>query len=161
MSVNLPTWLSELVASDYFIGAASLLFLLILAKIFFKKRWIAVSRSKFGKIRMSRRALYAIVYGVTGNVEGIANRRVKLEIKRGKIYINIHIKLDICRNISSLSEDVQMRLNEILAKSLGLDNVGKINVVIAGFSRESCYSNEFLAENCCEPKTEQSADEAG
>jgi hypothetical protein len=142
MRGNLPTWLSELVASDDFIRAASLLFLLILAN-FFKKRWIAVSRSKFGKIRMSRWALYAIVYGVTGNVEGMGNRHVKLEIKRGKIYITIHSKRDICRNMSSLSEGVQMRLNEILAKSLGLDKVGKINVAIAGFSREAVTVTSF------------------
>ena len=48
-----------------------------------------------------------------------------------------------------ISEDVQVRLNNILVNDFGLNNIGKINVVIAGFSRKSYRNDGFLAENCC------------
>ncbi|MDR0715588.1 MAG: hypothetical protein LBF25_02335 [Puniceicoccales bacterium] len=150
MGTNLSEWLSKLAASDYFIGAAALLFLLFLCKIFFRKNWISISGSKFGKVRMSRRALYSVIYGVTSDIEGIIGRHAKVVIKCGKVYIDIYIKLGVCRNISAISEDVQVRLNNILANDFGLNNISKINVVIAGFSRKSYRNAEFLAENCCE-----------
>jgi hypothetical protein len=63
-----------------------------------------------------------------------------------------------------VSEDVQGRLSDALISDLGLDNVGRINVVIAGFSRKSYRSGEFSAANCrehCNTKTGDAADEIG
>ncbi|MDR0679829.1 MAG: hypothetical protein LBF42_02225 [Puniceicoccales bacterium] len=163
MRTNLSEWLSKLAASDYFIGAAALLLFLFLCKIFFRKNWISISGSKFGKVRMSRRALYSVICGITSDVEGIVGRHVKVVIKRRKVYIDVYIKLGVCRNISAISEDVQMRLNNILVNDFGLNNIGKIDVIIAGFSRKSYQNDGFLAENCCEHREtkgdEHAADE--
>jgi uncharacterized alkaline shock family protein YloU len=157
MNSGLSKYAAQFVTSDYFIGAVSLLALLFFAKIFLKKHWILVSTSRFGKVRMSRRALYAILYGLINNIQGICGRRVRLTIRHGKIYINIHIKLDICCNIPALSEDVQVRVSNVLSNDLGLDNIGKINVEISGFSPKSY--RDHRPKEACETKVEHTLDE--
>lgn len=164
MDVNLSKELVKFVTSDYFIGAASLLLLMLLAKVFFRRRWISVSGSKFGKIRISRHALYAAIREAASDVDGVSIRRVEAAIKHGKIYIDIFVRLGVCRSVSTVSEDVQVHLSNVLVNDLGLDNIGRINVVVAGFSRKSCRNSGFFAENCCkscDSKPDNGADETG
>jgi MoaA/NifB/PqqE/SkfB family radical SAM enzyme len=164
MDANVSKELAKFVTSDYFIGAASLLLLMLLAKVFFRRCWISVSGSKFGKIRISRDALYAAIHEAASGVEGVSIRRVKAAIKRGKIYIDIFVRLGVGRSLSTVSEDGQVHLSNALVNDLGLGNIGKINVVVAGFSRKSCCSGEFFTENCCkscDSKPGNGADEAG
>ncbi|MDR2436112.1 MAG: hypothetical protein LBD33_02260 [Puniceicoccales bacterium] len=164
MDASVSKELMKFVASDYFIGAASLLLLMLLAKFFFRRRWISVSGSKFGKIRISRRALYAAIHEAASGVDGVSICRVGTAIRHGKIYVDISVRLGVCRSVSTVSEDVQVHLSNVLANDLGLGNIGKINVVIAGFSRKNYRSGEFFAKNCCkfhDSKPDNGADEAG
>lgn len=149
-------FLLNVVTSDYFIGAVSLLFILIFLKIWFKKHWLSITSSKLGKVRMSKHALYEVVYGICKDIDGIIHPHIKLTIKRKKINIDINIKLGICKNLSSITVEIQNKLNEVLVNDLGLSNVGKINVIVSGFSRRSCRANDkFISECSCSNKNEE------
>ncbi|MDR2720956.1 MAG: hypothetical protein LBB15_01550 [Puniceicoccales bacterium] len=162
MDVDLPKKLMKFIANDYFIGAASLLLLLLFAKAFFRRHWISISSSKFGKIKVSCRALYAAICEVANGVGGVSVHRVKIATKHGKIYINVYVKLNVCCNVSVVSEDIQVCLSNSLVNDLGLNNVGKINVIIASFLRKGHGNGEIFAENYCKyrgSKTDSGADE--
>jgi hypothetical protein len=154
------TWLSKFAANDYLVGAASLLILLFVLRGFFKRHLVLVSSSGFGRVRMSRRALYSVIYVVINNIEGVSAQHVKLDIRGGKIHINADIKLNICRNIAEITGDVQSRLSDVFVHDLGLDNIGLINIVVGGFSRKSRKNIKFLSENCCEHRAEDGSGEA-
>ncbi len=148
-------YLLNFVTSDYFIGAAALLGLLIFCKFCFRKHLLYISCSKLGRTRVSEHALKTVISAVCKERDEIIRSRIKLRIKHGKINIFLKLKLGTYINLSTLALELQNQLNSIFIDDLGLNNLGKINIIISGFSDYECStSKKFVAEYSCNKSSE-------
>ena len=148
--------LLEIMTSDYFIGIASLLILLMLIKLRSRERVLIITSSKLGCTRTSEHALKTVIYGLCNEIDVIMRSRVTLSIKRGKLNVRLKLKLGQYSNLFDLSTELQNRLRDIFVNDLGLNNIGKIDIFISDFSAEKNAScDRFLSEYSCEKKCEQ------
>ena len=143
-----PDWLMEAATSDYCIGIVFFLLLIVIFRIIFRKCRIIISDSKLGKIRMSNHALRTVVYGVCKESEWILDPKIKLRVKRGKVVVDVSVKLGVYKNISTVTSDLQVKLGEVLISSFGL-NVDRINVIVSGFSC-CAQDSKFVPEESVE-----------
>lgn len=115
----------------------SLLALLVLVGL-----WIVLSRRQPSRVRafannngyveISRAALVDIIRSKSEQVDIEHKPGVSIHNRRGKLQVNVKIRLLPSRRLAEVSEILQQHLREALQEGLGIRKLGNINVTVVG-----------------------------
>ncbi len=132
------SFLGELGRYPYFKEVALTIFVLALILWVWgrlRRRYGAISlfNNEAGRVRVTRRALTDLVHSACFQVGAVERPKLKFKIKRRKLYIQLCMKLQSNQRLADLSTSLQDRLSESLRDNLGVDRLGRIDILITGF----------------------------
>lgn len=118
-------------------GLAAVLLVLLLLFILQRKHQpstFAAFNATSGKVLVSRTAIVDIVKRTCDYTDYIDSSKVKVNTRKKKLDIRLFIKLKPGARLSSVTTSVQKNLEVNLRKNIGIENLGKIDVIVTGIS---------------------------
>ncbi len=85
-----------------------------------------------GYVEISRPALVDIIRSTSEQVDIEKKPGVQIQTKRGKLHVDVKIRLLPSRRLTEVSEILQKHLIETLEGGMGIRKLGNINVVVVG-----------------------------
>lgn len=116
---------------------AIIILLLIRSAIHRRHRIIKLSSNEEGKVSVMRTALIDLIENACNDVSPNSKPRVCLCEKSGKLNVRIKIRVFSDQHIEKTTSIIQKQVNHVLQDTLGLENIGTINILIAGFRKSS------------------------
>lgn len=129
---------------------ALLIILLIWRKINKRNKIISLSTHQEGKVCVVRTALIDLIENTCNDIIPNSKPRVCLCEKGGKLNLKIKIRVFSNQNIEQTTSIIQKQISHILQSTLGLENIGTINILIAGFRKTPIQ--QALDDNSDYPK---------
>lgn len=144
-----------------YIGAATLAlaFVLILLVRRQPKNVVAYSTSN-GQVMVSRSAIVELVQTSCVQIGEVSKPQVRMQVKGSKTNFEVRLKLASGARLRAIEEILQSHLRKALTENLGIDNLGRIDIVATGFksgkldSSSSISKKEFEAAPEVEPAEE-------
>ncbi len=122
--------------SDPWIASGIALVLLVLVFVFF---WSKKQPSRIraftngnGYVEISRAALVDIIRSKSEQVDIEKKPGVSIRTRRGKLHVDVRIRLLPSRRLAEVSDILQQHLKEALEEGLGIRKLGSINVLVIG-----------------------------
>jgi hypothetical protein len=147
----------------YIAGAVlALLFVLILI-VRRQPRNVTAYATENGRVMVSRSAIVELVQTSCEQIKEVAKPQVRIQVKSKKTHFEVRLKLQSGANLRKIEEVLQAHLRKALTENLGIENLGRINVVATGFKsgrveqKGSLPKREKPAEPEPEPETELEA----
>jgi len=146
-----------------YIGAAvvALLFILILLIRRQPKNVVAYVTDN-GRVMVSRSAIVELVQTSCEQLQDVFKPQVRIYSKGSTTHFEVRIKLQSGGRLRIIEETLQGHLRKALTENLGIENLGRINIVATGFKSGRIDSNikkkSESAEQASIPETEK-ADE--
>jgi uncharacterized alkaline shock family protein YloU len=123
-------------ASDgWVLGFIALFILLLIVLFYFSNRQpprIRAFNNEKGYVEISRGALTDIIRSTSEQVDIEKKPGVTIRNKRGKLHIDVKIRLLPTRRLSEVSDILQRHLTETLEQGLGIRRLGNINIIVVG-----------------------------
>lgn len=132
--------------------AAGLMILYLYIVIRHAYKPISLAKSDVGRIRVTRMALKSLVKTICKQV-GLDRRiSTSVEFSRNKVHVSVRLgKVDLDQNLTGLVNELQERLTQSLRNTLGVDNVGKVDILVSGFKEGSTSFNSAKEPASVEP----------
>lgn len=106
------------------------------------KRFIRVTNTERGAISLRQSTLKAAIKRVCKAAIPQSNAKIKITLRGGKINLRVAIR---CKNeIQQSSTDLQNKIHSMLTEDMGIENVGKIDIIVDRIMRGTPEKN---AEN--------------
>ena len=124
-----------------------LLFLLMLLVRRQPKNVVAYTTDS-GRVMVSRHAIVELVQTSCEQIQDLSKPQVKITIKGRTTHFEIRIKLLSGGRLRQIEQTLQSHLRQALTENLGIENLGRINIVATGFKSgriESKLSNKTQA----------------
>ena len=94
---------------------------------------IMLFSNEAGRVRVSRKALNDLVHSACFQVGAIERPKLSFKIRRRKLHIQLRMKLQSNQRLAELSTCLQDRLSDSLRDNLGVDRLGRIDILVTGF----------------------------
>jgi len=107
-----------------------------------RRRVIHISTLQEGKVSVMRSALIDLIENTCNGVAPNSKPHVCLCEKNGKLNLKIKIRIFSDQHIETITSTIQRQVSNVLQDTLGLDNIGTINILIAGFCKLSKKTSE-------------------
>jgi len=109
--------------------------LLILGIAVFRRRRspIRVFNNSAGHVKVSRRALSDVVRSACETIGASSRPKVKFWARRGRLYLQVKLRLEAGQRLGDISSLLQDHLSRSLKEILGVDRIGRIDVIATGF----------------------------
>lgn len=122
--------------TDPWIASGIALLLLVLLLIFFLSKKqpsrIRAFDNGSGYVEISRSALVDIIRSKSEQIDIEKKPGVVIRTRRGKLHVDIKIRLLPSRRLTEVSDILQQHLREALQDGLGIRKLGNINVMVTG-----------------------------
>jgi hypothetical protein len=129
------------------IATVALLFMLWLLLRRQPKNVVAYSTEN-GQVTVSRHAIVELVRTSCEQIKDVSKPQVKICVKRQTTHFEVHIKLLSGGRLRQIEQTLQSHLRRALTENLGIENLGRINIVATGFKSGRIDSNTSVkAEN--------------
>lgn len=112
-------------------GVLVLTLLLILLKRRQPKNVVAYSTEN-GRVMVSRSAIVELVRTSCEQLNHVSKPSVKIKVKGRHTHFNVCLKLTSGGRLRDIEQALQTHLRQELAESLGIENLGKINIIATG-----------------------------
>lgn len=116
---------------------AVIVLLLIRRAIRRARRVIRLSTHEEGKVSVMRTALIDLIENTCNEVAPNSKPRVRLCEKKGQLNLKIKIRVFSDQHIEKTTSVIQKQVSHTLQDTLGLENIGTINILIAGFRKSN------------------------
>lgn len=140
------------------ITALLLAFVLILLLRRQPKNVAAYSTSN-GQVMVSRSAIFELVQTSCIQIEEVSKPQVRMKIKGGKKHFEVRLKLASGAQLRSIEEILQQHLRKALTENLGIEDLGRIDIVATGFKSGKLDSSSSITKKEPEPVIEEAPTE--
>lgn len=141
------------------LATAALLFILILLLRRQPKNVVAYSTEN-GRVMVSRNAIVELVQTSCQQLKDVSKPHVKIKIKGQTSHFEIRIKLLSGGRLRQIEQTLQSHLRQALTENLGIESLGRINIVATGFKSGRIDSNLPSKHNTAPPiETAEAYDE--
>ena len=125
-----------------YIGGAvlTLVFVLVLLLRRQPKNVVAYS-TESGRVMVSRSAIVELVQTSCVQLQDVSKPQVRIHTKGNTTHFEIRIKLLSGGRLRTIEETLQAHMREALTENLGIENLGRINIVATGFKSGRIDSN--------------------
>jgi uncharacterized alkaline shock family protein YloU len=146
MLEKINEWLDRIRATDFhylaqkeflIIGGVALgLILLLLLKRLCPTRQIRAFTGETGYVEISRSALLEMVHSACEQLPEVRKPSIKIKAHR-KLNISVRIRLDSSAHLRDTASFLQSHLKDALETNLGIENLGKIQILVTGVRASS------------------------
>jgi len=151
--------LGHLARPEYLYIAAAVLvlaFLLVLLACRQPKNVTAYSTSN-GEVMVSRSAIVELVQTSCEQIKEVSKPQVRMNVKGKKTHFEVRLKLASGGQLRSIEETLQSHLRKALTENLGIENLGRINIVATGFKSGRLEPGSSIAKKQSESEPVQEA----
>jgi len=121
-----PTYLY---AAGAFISLSLALILLLRRQ----PKQIVAYRTENGRVMVSRSAIVELIRTSCEQINDVAKPCVKIKVKGKTTHFDVRIQLMSGGRLREIEQTLQQHLRHCLTENLGIENLGKINIVATGF----------------------------
>ena len=133
--------------------------LLILLKRRQPKHVVAYSTEN-GRVMVSRSAIVELVRSSCEQLEHVSKPNVRIRIKGGHTHFTVSLKLASGAQLRTIEQTLQAHLRRQLADSLGIENLGRINIIATGLKSGRIEPSSDNAEQSSQPSSAAKASHA-
>lgn len=131
------TWIELLkICSDnlqFCIIGIGLFVLVIIAVIKRQPNHVVAYTTDSGSVTVSRAAIVELVQSSCAQIEAVSKPRVTIMVKRRTAHFKVRIKLASGGRLRDVEHALQNHLRKSLSDNLGIEHLGKIDVIATGF----------------------------
>lgn len=106
-----------------------------------------------GRVMVARSAIKELVYTSCEQIEGVSKPQIAIDIRGAKAHFEVRLKLASGSHLRTVEETLQAHLRKALTENLGIENLGRINIVATGFKSGRVEPSSSLKHK--EPATEE------
>lgn len=136
MTLNeFQTFLQELPQPEflYMCAAAVALMCLLILLLRRQPRNVVAYTTENGQVTVSRHAIVELVQTSCEQLEDVSKPQVKVQVKGQTSHFEVRIKLLSGGRLRHIEQTLQAHLRRALSENLGIENLGRINIVATGF----------------------------
>ena len=104
------------------------------------KKVVAYSTDN-GRVMVSRQAIVELVRTSCEQLQDVSRPQVKINVKGSTTHFEIRIKLLSGGRLRNIEKTLQSHLRKALTDNLGIENLGRINIIATGFKSGRIDSN--------------------
>lgn len=125
-----------------YIGGATLILVFVLVLLMRRqpKNVVAYSTDN-GRVMVSRSAIVELVQTSCAQLQDVSKPQVRIHTKGSTTHFEICIKLLSGGRLRTIEETLQKHMRKALTENLGIENLGRINIVATGFKSGRIDSN--------------------
>lgn len=140
----------------YFYAGLAVIVLILFLRLLSKRqpKKITAYNTEDGKVLVTRAAITELVRSSCAQLDGVTKPSVRIKVKGKRTNFDVSIKLSNGSRLRETERTLQTHLRTALIEDLGIENLGKINIVATGFK-----SGKIATANI-EPKQEEPIEEA-
>lgn len=117
------------------LGVCAFVVLLILLNWFtslFKSPRLIAYKTEKGMVQVNCGAISDLVQSICKKDSHISQLKTKIISKRKKLNIQIRIRIESGSHLKSIEETLQSEIRDALSESLGIENIGFIDIIATG-----------------------------
>lgn len=114
------------------VATVALMFVLLLLLRRQPKNVVAYTTDN-GRVMVSRHAIVELVQTSCEQLQDVSKPQVKIHVKGQTAHFEIRIKLLSGGRLRSIEQTLQSHLRRALTENLGIENLGRINIMATGF----------------------------
>ncbi len=135
------------VSSPYFpyviCGLTSLIFLLILLRIFWKlTRQFTAFNDENGSVTVSQRAIRQMVQQCCEQLGDVGRAHAIIHIHRNQLKIKVKLRVKKNASLKGISGFLKEQITQVLAESFGIEEISELDVAVIGVLPEEATSVE-------------------
>jgi hypothetical protein len=120
---------------QYLYTAAAVVFLAAFLVLLLRrqpKNLVAYSTEN-GQVMVSRHAIVELVQSSCEQLKDVSKPQVKIKLKGNTTHFEVRIKLQSGGRLREIEQTLQNHLRRALTENLGIESLGRINIVATGF----------------------------
>jgi hypothetical protein len=125
----------------YLGGAILVLAFLLVLLVRRQPRNVVAYATENGRVMVSRHAIIELVQTSCEQLEDVSKPLVKIEVKGQTTHFEVRIKLLSGGRLREIEQTLQNHLRKALTENLGIESLGRINIVATGFKSGRIDSN--------------------
>lgn len=114
-------------------GAVLVLAFLLLLLLRRQPKNVVAYTTENGRVIVSRHAIIELVQTSCEQLEDVSKPQVKIKVKGQTTHFEVRLKLLSGGRLRQIEQTLQSHLREALTENLGIENLGRINIVATGF----------------------------
>jgi len=117
----------------YMCGAVLALLLILMLLVRRQPKNVVAYTTENGRVMVSRHAIIELVQTSCEQMQDVSKPQVKIRVKGQTTHFEIRIKLLSGGRLRQIEQTLQSHLRRALTENLGIENLGRINIVATGF----------------------------
>lgn len=98
-----------------------------------------------GEVIVKRAAIVELVQTSCEQIKEVSKPQVRMQVKGGKKHFEVRLKLASGGQLRAIEEMLQTHLRKTLTENLGIENLGRINIVATGFKSSRLEASSSIA----------------
>jgi len=147
----------------WYIASALVVLALILVYLVRRQpRHVVAYTTENGRVMVSRSAIVELVQTSCNQISDVSKPQVKIKVKGKVTHFDVGVKLQTGGRLRSVEETLQKHLRHALTENLGIEDLGRINIVATGFKSGRIDSSDLQQASLPDPTLEayQDAEDA-
>lgn len=107
-----------------------------------------------GQVMVSRSAIVELVQTACGQIKEVSKPQVRIKAKGKKTNFEVRLKLASGGQLRAVEQALQAHLRKALSENLGIENLGRIDIVATGFKSGRLEPTSSVAKKPSEPSSE-------
>ena len=140
-------------------GAIFILAIILLLLIRWQPKNIVAYTTENGSVMVSRHAIIELVQNSCEQLEDVSKPLVKIKAKGQITHLEVRIVLLSGGRLREIEQTLQTHLREALIENLGIESLGRINIVATGFKSGRIDSNIHSKSNSLFAGMNEASDE--
>ncbi|MDQ8193581.1 alkaline shock response membrane anchor protein AmaP [Coraliomargarita sp. SDUM461004] len=125
-----------------YISVAALALLLLLMLLMRRQpKHVVAYTTENGRVMVSRHAIVELVRTSCEQLQDVSKPQVKIRVKGQTSHFEIRIKLQGTGRLRQIEQTLQAHLRQALTENLGIESLGRINVIAVSFKSGRIESN--------------------
>ncbi|TVP79611.1 MAG: alkaline shock response membrane anchor protein AmaP [Puniceicoccaceae bacterium] len=117
----------------YIVGAALLFAFVLILFIRRQPRNVVAYTTDNGQVMVSRHAIVELVQTSCEQLKDVSKPQVKIKVKGHTAHFEVRLKLQCGGRLREIEHTLQNHLRRALTENLGIESLGRINIVATGF----------------------------
>ena len=136
-------------------GAAAVILAVVLVLLLRRQpRHVTAYSTENGQVMVSRAAIVELVQTSCEQIKEVSRPQVRMNAKGGKTNFDVRLKLASGGQLRSIEATLQTHLRKALTENLGIENLGRINIVAIGFKSGRVEQSSSIAKKPLEEGSE-------
>ena len=117
----------------YLCGAVLVLLVILMLLVRRQPKNVVAYTTENGRVMVSRHAIIELVQTSCEQMQDVSKPQVKIKVKGRTTHFEVRIKLLSGGRLRQIEQTLQSHLRQALTENLGIESLGRINIVATGF----------------------------